>query len=283
MAGINSTLLKTTNGGDNWFPQSSGVSFQLMVIKFISLNTGWVVGSAGTIIKTTNGGDNWFQQSAVIQNDFMSVEFVNSQTGWIAGTDGIIIKTTNGGNNWLSQQSTTTNQLNSVKYISAETGWAAGIGGIILKTTNGGSNWSSQIISSAYLLRSISFVDNNTGWIAGRPGIILKTTTGGEPIGIKPVSTEVPDNFFLSQNYPNPFNPETHIKFDISPSKGASGIAKLIIYDVLGREVAVLVNEQLSPGTYEAGWDASNYPSGVYFYKLTTDEYAETRKMVLIK
>ena len=88
----------------------------------------------------------------------------------------------------------------------------------------------------------------------------------------------------LSQNYPNPFNPVTRIKFDIPPLKGVRGMmVRLIIYDLLGREVTTLVNEPMKPGTYEVDWDGSMYASGVYFYKLITDEYVETRKMVLLK
>ncbi len=60
-------------------------------------------------------------------------------------------------------------------------------------------------------------------------------------------------------------------------------MTSLIVYDALGREITILINEQLNPGTYEIDWDASNYPSGVYFYKLTAGDYSETKKMVLIK
>ena len=104
---------------------------------------------------------------------------------------------------------------------------------------------------------------------------------------------KIPVSFSLSQNYPNPFNPVTKIKFGIPTplnppfAKGGTakpgGFVKLIIYDVLGREVATLVNEQLTPGTYEAEWDGTDYPSGVYFYKLTAGDYTESRKMILIK
>jgi photosystem II stability/assembly factor-like uncharacterized protein len=97
-----------------------------------------------------------------------------------------------------------------------------------------------------------------------------------------------PFSFYLSQNYPNPFNPDTKIKFDVPASNltlsGAKGLnVKLKIYDILGREIATLVNDKLSPGTYEVEWDASCYPSGVYFYKLITADFTETRKMVLVK
>jgi hypothetical protein len=83
----------------------------------------------------------------------------------------------------------------------------------------------------------------------------------------------------LKQNYPNPFNPLTNIRFDIPRSSNVN----LIIYNALGREVTILVNEKLSTGSYEVDWNASGYPSGVYFYKLETDDFVKARKMVLIK
>ncbi len=103
-------------------------------------------------------------------------------------------------------------------------------------------------------------------------------------LGIRPISSEVPKNFHLSQNYPNPFNPQTKIKFDIpAHTKWQTSNVKLIIYDLLGREVTTLVNEELKPGTYEADWDGSYYSSGVYLYKLISGDYTETKKMVLMK
>ena len=107
------------------------------------------------------------------------------------------------------------------------------------------------------------------------------------PIGIEPISTEIPQKFELAQNYPNPFNPVTKIKFNIPLSRGVDGVAGrgvlLKIYDVLGKEIAVLVNEELKPGIYETDWDASNFSSGIYLYSLITDNFTQTRKMVLIK
>ncbi len=99
------------------------------------------------------------------------------------------------------------------------------------------------------------------------------------PIGIKSVSLNVPEKFTLYQNYPNPFNPSTNIRFDI-PSKT---IVRLRIYDITGRFVAELANESVQPGTYSADWDASNYASGVYFYKLETSDFVITKKLALIK
>ena len=115
----------------------------------------------------------------------------------------------------------------------------------------------------------------------GDSGYIYKTTNGGFPIGIQPISTEIPLDFSLSQNYPNPFNPSTIIRFDISGTSAAK--TSLIVYDILGREVTVLVNEKLTPGGYEVDFDGSNLPSGVYYYKISTGDFSETKRMVLVK
>jgi hypothetical protein len=84
----------------------------------------------------------------------------------------------------------------------------------------------------------------------------------------------------LSQNFPNPFNPSTEIRFSV----GAYGFTSLRVYDVLGREVAILVNEKKSAGTYTLTWSAAaNIPSGVYFYRLSAGSFAEVKKLVLLK
>jgi hypothetical protein len=98
----------------------------------------------------------------------------------------------------------------------------------------------------------------------------------------------IPTSYVLYQNYPNPFNPSTKIKFDLQKSNftlsGAKGLnVLLIIYDIIGQEIATLVNEQLKPGSYEVEWNASNFPSGVYYYKLTAGDFNESKKMVLVK
>jgi hypothetical protein len=98
-------------------------------------------------------------------------------------------------------------------------------------------------------------------------------------VGIKQISSQVPNDFSLSQNYPNPFNPTTHFEFQIADF----GLVRLTVYDLLGKEIQTLVNEQFSPGTYEVDFDGSSLPSGVYYYKLETDSFTETKKMVLIK
>jgi hypothetical protein len=104
--------------------------------------------------------------------------------------------------------------------------------------------------------------------------------------GTSPVEEDVnfAKSYSLSQNYPNPFNPVTKIRFSLpNPSEGGAQTVKLIIYDILGQVLETLVNDQLKPGTYEVEWDGSNFSSGVYYYSLVTQDFTQTRKMVLIK
>ncbi len=102
-------------------------------------------------------------------------------------------------------------------------------------------------------------------------------------IGIQPVINQFPGEFLLSQNYPNPFNPSTKINFSIPYGETTRRVVVLKIYDILGNEITTLINRQLTPGTYSVDWDASNFPGGIYFYRLSSGEYTESKKMILLK
>jgi uncharacterized delta-60 repeat protein len=119
-------------------------------------------------------------------------------------------------------------------------------------------------------------------YIAGSSSENFVTIKYSQLVGIQPISTEIPNQYSLSQNYPNPFNPSTKIKFAI-PVGNDRDRSLIKIYDALGREISTLVNEELNPGTYEVDWNAANYPSGVYYYKLVSGDFRETKKMILIK
>ena len=124
--------------------------------------------------------------------------------------------------------------------------------------------------------------DWGAGWTNWRPDTVDYNNV--PPIGIQQISTTVPSSFSLRQNYPNPFNPQTVIKFTVL----SAGIATLKIFNVIGQEVRTLVNnEVVAAGTYKADFNASDLPSGVYFYKLTVNtasqQWSDTKKMVLVK
>ena len=287
-----SNLLRTTNGGQNWNKLFTTNLARLNYVVYSGILTGWAVGVL-KIFKTTDGWNSWEQQ-LLDTNNYRSAFFLNSNTGWVVGWNhnynlvGIIKKTTNGGGSFTQQGNEIARFLKSVYFNNINTGWVVGDTSIVYKTTNSGCNWILKSVPvQQRLLNCIYFANENTGWIVGSQGTILKTISGGE-IGIKEISTITPENSVLYQNYPNPFNPSTKIKFDLPKSNltlsGAKGLlVRLVIYDILGKEIAVLVNEQLKPGSYEAEWNASNYPSGVYYYKLISGDYTDSKKMVLVK
>jgi hypothetical protein len=99
------------------------------------------------------------------------------------------------------------------------------------------------------------------------------------PKAVSSNAEEIPIDYSLSQNYPNPFNPSTTIKYSVPEP----GIVQLKVYDIIGNEVAVLVNEKKAPGSYNAGFNAARLASGVYIYTLRAGSFVETKKMILMK
>ncbi|MFA5403777.1 MAG: M28 family peptidase [Ignavibacteria bacterium] len=117
---------------------------------------------------------------------------------------------------------------------------------------------------------------------AGNTGNLLNWTLNlkySTQVSVKKVENIIPEKFELYQNYPNPFNPTTKIKFQIKDA----GLVKLTIYDLLGKEVEILVNENLKAGVYEYGFNSKNLSSGIYFYRLSTGDFVDTKRMVLLK
>jgi serine protease AprX len=187
------------------------------------------------------------------------------------------------------------------------------------KSSNNGSTWTSYTAVNAISVSSDSFYFQITGtpagWRveyylaaqdialpvprmatlpAGGSGINPPGTTAPptkfmytvDPIGIEPISTEIPIEFKLYQNYPNPFNPVTKIRFAVPPVEtGLRPVStRMMIYDALGREVTVLVNDVLPAGIYEVVFDGTNFPGGVYYVRFTAGEsYSDVKKLVLLK
>ena len=316
-AGQTGTILFTSNGGNNWVIQPTPTTEILYGISFVNNSTGWVSGYYGTIIKTTNAGVNWFSQNSSTYSYLRAIFFTDTNHGVATGYNGEIVKTTDGGNSWTEISFNATATLYSLYFINSNYGWAGGLGS--QRTTNGGSSWS--LMPGGYGTLGIYFTDINTGWevgfnqiyytinsgtnwtqynlgfggwlysvyftssstgyICGDYGTVYKTTDGGGlfTTGIKSNSGEVLSSYKLYQNYPNPFNPTSNIKYQISKSSNV----KLTVYDVLGHEVTTLVNGVYTPGTYNITFDASSYPTGIYFYKLSAGSFSESKKMLLIK
>jgi len=284
------SFYRTTNAGVNW--NYIDLHIQIYGIDFLNDNTGYVCGgmlysSLKKIYKTTNSGLNWVHLYSTT-DDLYKIDFTDNNTGYISGRG--VYKTTNAGENWIKLQSLTSNPfLSGINFLNSQTGYVSGYGEIY-RTTNGGIQWQiNEIVPTNERLEDIIFFNINTGIIVGDKGTILKTYNGGGNfitgvLNSTTVNSEI--NFILNQNYPNPFNPVTNLEFTCPPARqGISelGLVTLKIYDLLGKEVASIVNEKLNPGSYRYQFDGSNLSSGVYYYTLRAGDFVETRRMVLLK
>jgi hypothetical protein len=159
----------------------------------------------------------------------------------------------------------------------------------LFRTDDGGLNFLDLSTTEVRRLGGMFFLNPNVGWVVGDRGLIAYTETGG----LTSVSSgvdNIPMKFGLHQNYPNPFNPSTTIRFELPQSSDV----RLSVFDLLGREVSVLVNEKKEAGYHSVNFDASNLFSGVYFYRLQArlspqdvggqaGDFVQTRKFLLIR
>jgi hypothetical protein len=161
-------------------------------------------------------------------------------------------------------------------YQDAKFGGSAFKDNTIYLNDQGNSNVWKWDITSAY--NNANFITSgiNTTY-PGFGGLSFNDNTF--PFGIRTLSENIPGSYSLMQNYPNPFNPSTKIQFQIVKT----GNVKLAVFDILGREVETLLNRRLNPGSYEFSFDASHLASGIYFYRLETQSFRDTKKMILLK
>lgn len=237
------------------------------------------------LFKTTNSGQNWAAikvDTTISYPEYSEMQFPDVNTGYVLQNN--FYKTTNGGQSWFIPSASFPSGVKKFYFIDTNTGWISGnLNGKIYKTTDGGSNWEAQNVPVTNVSGNIYFINELTGWALANSTTILKTGTGGVT-SIHNVSSEIPESFRLHQNYPNPFNPETKIKFEIPLSvRGEKSKVRLSVYDVSGKEVQTLVKSELAAGVYEYSFDGTGLGSGVYFYTLNTNNYTETKKMILLK
>jgi len=155
-------------------------------------------------------------------------------------------------------------------------------------STDGGVSWGTDArltnaIHNSWL-PSVSASDSvvHAVWYDQRDGnweIYYKRDPTGNPLGIININSEIPNEYKLFQNYPNPFNPVTKIDFSVPKS----GYINITVFDITGKEAAVLVNENITAGHYTVDFDGVHLASGVYFYRITTKDFTQTKKMLLMK
>jgi hypothetical protein len=286
--------LKTTDGGTSWFPIPAHIpagSFGISAAYFQNPNVGFLSGHG--IAKTTDAGITWnvvFGGSTFL----VGMSWPDSVHGWAFSGNGTIYRTTNGGGLPIVLSSFTARHLGGTR---VRLDWRT-----LNETNNYGffvqRRWQtdSTFTEISPLIpgygttnepHDYSWTDSNA--TINRWYYRLKQVDLGGPVHFtEPIVVDVttgvaeakpPLKFSLSQNYPNPFNPATQVRYQVSEV----GHVTVRVFDILGSEVAALVNEVKQPGEYKVEWNAENFPSGVYFYSLTAGEYRRTLKMLLVR
>jgi len=283
-----SYIAYTTDGGTNWLQSEVDSNFvsnyPIYNFSFYNNQFGYACGGridrAGVIWRTTNSGLNWTAQGISADEVFDLFIFDSLNALALSGDpEGLFlmadIKTTNAGITWSNDSLSFFGLSFAIDFRTYNEGWSAS-GYKFLLTTNRGENWSEFETPDGAVIYDLQFTDPRNGYAVGDSGVILKFDPNLADVKS---GLNIPNEFILYQNYPNPFNPLTSISYVI----GIRQFVSLKIYDVLGNEILLLIDEEQSAGNYSIDFDASGLPSGIYFYQLRAGEFVQTKKMVYLK
>ncbi len=276
-------ILLSTDGGESWMPQNSANTNDLKSIIFTNSTSIWITGFNGTILQSADLGYNWLSYDDVTENDLNSICFVNEHTGWVCGMNGTMFKYQN--------------DVVPVELVSFTAD---------LKNNEVQLNWGTATEVNNYGFeierRYAKGEWNNIGFVEGQGNSISpkfysfsdKSPVGGSKFlyRLKQIDTDgqfeysneievelIPTKYVLYQNYPNPFNPLTKIRYQL-PEESEVVIK---IFDLLGTEIALLVDENKKAGIYEVDFGGQNIASGAYIYRIVAGDFSEIKKMVLLK
>jgi photosystem II stability/assembly factor-like uncharacterized protein len=313
LAGLSNGIFLSTNNGTSWAPADSGLPFPSWATRFLvtgselfAVTAALGQGTPDLIYRSTDNGLSWSLASqglpiapymGIYALGAVPTSRLTKETTLLAEVDfflgcpnclrGLYMSTDNG-SIWKAVDSTM-KDITSFAVVPTTrdpegTSLFAGTSGRgVIESTDGGVNWTPV---NAGLRDTIVRYLGRGPVVAGGPYLLALTQDNG--IWKRPLSeliTEIaskqpmPSHFMLDQNYPNPFNPKTVVNSQLPVASNV----KLIVYDVLGREVAVLVNERRAAGSYRDTFDGSGLASGVYFYRLQAGSFVDTKKLLLIR
>lgn len=304
------SLWKTTNGGANWdstgmYLTQNGTEAGWNNSLWSDSNKIWFGTNNFRLYYSSNFGTNWSVQSTgTQQNSYMiAFRFPDEQYGLTGGT--ALLLTSNGGLNWQTVTAPGTGNFvgAALAYLFYNGAWYVRSGSSnIYASLFPYINWSTDYTAPSGTYNHMSLMRSQFTF---GPGMVFAVRSNGGITrgnffveGVKILSNEIPALFKLHQNYPNPFNPVTKIKLEIPHLKNniagevRGSLIQIKIYNSAGQEIETLLDQITQPGIYEDEWDGSNYPSGVYYYRVVikdprftsaAPEQMETKKMVLLK
>jgi photosystem II stability/assembly factor-like uncharacterized protein len=281
-------VLQTTNGGASWLQtivDTSACSF-FPIRKFafrdtIGLACGGIIDISGVAWRSTNSGLRWKGQCIAPEPIFF-VMWLDSINAVGAGGDyeyGVsFVRSTDAGETWLYDTTGIFGVGQNIAYRTRADVWIpAGFSSRWAHSTDSTKTWDEVLSPDSSAIYATVFLDTLLGWSFGTGGAIYKFDTS--LIGINYNQKNIPQETKLYQNYPNPFNPQTSIRFDVF----RTARVRIVLYDLLGKELRVLTDDIRSPGNYTISFNSEGLSSGVYFYRIQAGKYFETKKLVVLK
>lgn len=271
-------ILRSSDFGETWDESDSGLTDPEVRSVLISDSAIYVGCNFGGVYSSSNNGASWartnlggYDARSIALND--SFLFVATNSG--------VFRSSDEGASWIAVDDGLPDTTYYYELAVASVGpnvFVSSEEGHIFLSSNNGTNWTNTNPSSRiYNTRAILISDSNV-FVTGSGGVWRRPLS--EMISsVHPPSIVRPREFRLEQNYPNPFNPSTRISYSIPKL----GHVVLRMSDVLGREMATLVNERKTAGEYTVEWNAASLPSGVYFYRLIAGDFVQTKKMILMR
>ncbi len=276
-------VILSTNNGTSWTAVDSGLtnifSVNALAVSGANLFAGSGQIPGGGVFLSTNNGTSWTAvDSGLTYSSVYSL--VVSGTNLFAGTyGGGVFLSTNNGTSWTAVDSGLTYSSVYSLVVSGTNLFAGTYGGGVFLSTNNGTSWTAvdsgltdSVVASLAVSGANLFAGTYSSGVWRRPLSEMVTQ-------VKHVNNQVASYYALEQNYPNPFNPTTTIGYQLPIESHVT----LKVYDVLGSEVGTLVNERQNAGPHAIRFNASNLPSGVYFYRLEAGTYHDTKKLLLLK
>lgn len=289
MGGYQGVILRTNDAGQTWARASvdSGFYYQFHIYKIVFYNSligyaaGGIMDHGGVIWRTTNGGFNWQSYSVSPEPEY-DIFIVNSQFVYGSGGDyefgANFVRSTDTGVLWEYMPLSIFGIGESVCFRTPYDIWIpCGFSQRWAHSTDTGNSFTEVMGTDSSAIYDAKFTDSLHGWAFGANGSILKFNYSA--IGIKPISGNIPKQDYLSQNYPNPFNPSTEIEYNLSRTSHV----KIELYDLLGKKVMTLHDNIEQAGNHIIEFNSTGLSSGVYFYKMITTNYTQTRKLVILK
>jgi photosystem II stability/assembly factor-like uncharacterized protein len=274
-----SGIFRSTDDGESWIQINNGLTSLLITALAINSNNDIFAGTLGSgIFCSTDNGENWILKNNGLNNGFIKCIIINGDDYIFAGTNDGLFFSSNFGDNWLERSNGLLSKIVNSLAINSTNMILLGSFDGVYRSIDNGEYWDSRNSGlTDNFISSLTYNSNDVAFAGTMGDGVFRSINSTTSIEIE--ENNIPSSYTLSQNYPNPFNPITKISYQLP----TAAHVEIKVFDVLGNEVANLVNEEKPAGSYELQFDGNGLTSGIYFYQLKAGDYIVTKKMILLK